>query len=702
MPAPARFCLILGLMVFAATTTHAQTTATTTAAPAKTPPAQTDIISDDDFNVALPPLDQTVAPPPEPTTPAPTPAEPAPTDTPATDDTLAPVAATADPDMQTPLPSLNGYDVQPLQAAANEQAPPLITYVTVVDGLHQVDLNVDFKNLSALQMGKGKAVNIAMVRARATEDEALILRLLQSRGYFDGTVHTTVSNVPGATGQVQAQLTVSPGPQYKLGLVTADAAPTQPPDLIRNAFLVKGGDPIIANNVLASEANVSLVLANTGYPFAKLGARDILLDPAAQTGDYTLKIDTGARSRFGGFRTDGKLAFDAKHVGVLTRFDKGELYDNRKVDDLRQALTATGLFSSVAVEAVPSTEKAPDGTQYVDLLVHQQKGPARTLAATVGYSTGEGFTATAGWQDRNLFPPEGALIVTGALGTQQQALSTTFRRSNDKRRDRTTQLAVSASHNVYDAYDANTFSLSGSRSRVSTPLWQKLWTWSYGVEFLATQEISADLASGNTARNIRTVYYLADVPLKVGYDKADDLLNPAKGFRLGVQTTPEVSLSGGGSPNVKTIVDGSYYHAMGAKAVIATRIRLGLQLGAKLENIAPSRRLYAGGGGSVRGYAYQGLGPTDANGDPTGGLSVFEASLEYRYRFGDFGIVPFIDIGQAYATTTPSFSDMHAGIGIGGRLYTNFGPIRIDVATPLVRDKKSPVIALYVGIGQAF
>ena len=686
----------MSLLVFAMALPPAQAQTTTPPTPAQTPPTKTDIISDDDFNAALPPLDQTTAPAPEPTAPPLTPT-PTPDDQP-----LPPVVTAEDTDLTAPLPSLQGYDVQPLPTLASEMAPPTIAYVTVVDGLHEIALNDEFKRLSALQMGKGKAVNIAMVRARATEDEALILRLMQSEGYYDGTVQTTVTNTPGVTGQVQAHLIVTPGPQYKLGLVTADSDPTQPPDLIHNAFMIKTGDPIIANNVLASEANISLALQNTGYPFAKLGARDILLDPAAETGDYTLKVDTGARSRFGGFQTDGKLAFDAAHVGVLTRFNKGDIYDNRKVDDLRQALTATGLFSSVAVEAVPTTQKAPDGTQYVDLLVHQQKGPSRTLAATVGYSTGEGFTATAGWQDRNRFPPEGALLFTGALGTQQQALSATFRRSNDKRRDRTTQLAVSASHNVYDAYDANTFSLSGSRSLVSTPLWQKVWTWSYGLEALATQEISADLNSGSTVRNIRAVYYLADAPIRIGYDRSDDLLNPASGYRLGVQTTPELSLSGGGSPNVKTVLDGSYYYPFNAKSVIAARVRLGFQLGAKLENIAPSRRLYAGGGGSVRGYAYQGLGPQDANGNPTGGLSVFEASVEYRYRFGDLGIVPFIDIGQAYATTTPGFSNMHAGIGVGARLYTNFGPIRIDIATPLVRDKQDPIIALYVGIGQAF
>ena len=654
-----------------------------------TPPA-TDIVSDSDFTAALPALNPPATPPATtPTTPATLPA-----------DTL-PDVTIDDKTLDAPLPPLSGFDAQPLQATTAPPADqPQITYSTDVKGLGHGATFDRFKALSALLNNKGRAVNTAMVRARANDDEALVLRLLKAQGYFDGAVTSTVSPVANAPDRAQAQVTASEGPQYRLGAITINAQPILPPDLIRNALPLKTGDPIIANQVLAAEANVSVVMQQTGYPFAKVGPRDIALDPATQTGDYSLTVDTGDRSRFGGFESDGDIVFKPDHIAVLTRFQRGDLYDNRRVDDLRQALVATGLFRSVAVEPVPTTQKAPDGATYVDLLVHQQKGPSHTLFGELGYSTGEGFTATASWQDRNRFPPEGALIVTGALGTQEQSLSTTFQRNNDRRRDRTTQAVISAAHNVYDAYDANTFTLSYARSRVSTPLWQKLWTWSYGADLLVTQEISTDLVTKTSS--IRAVYYLADAPVRLAYDRTDDLLNPLKGFRLSVQSTPEVSLGGTGSPNIKTVFDASYYQAFSAKIVVATRLRLGSQIGAKLENIAPSRRLYAGGGGSVRGFAYQGLGPLDTNGNPTGGLSIFEASAELRYRFGDYGIVPFIDIGQAYATSTPGFSDLRVGAGIGARLYTNFGPIRIDVATPLNRRKNEPLVALYVGIGQAF
>lgn len=708
---PAALSVVLGSGLLAAVvpagTAWAQDAQAPTA-PARVTPDQTDvqttqppIVSDPAFDAALPKLE----PAPAPATPsqtasekttsektAPAPASPVPADT------LPPVEASQDADLNAPLPPLQGYDVRPLEASAPSQTEPEIRYNTEISGLSAVGLRNVFDDLSALKNGKGKAANIAMVRARATEDQALALRLLTSRGYFDGTATTTLKPAPDSGGPVTASLVAVPGPLYHFDLIHIDADPTEPPDLIRNSLPLTQGEAIIADNVLTAEGSVSVGLQENGYPFAKVGARDIALDPVKATGDYTLHVDTGDRSRFGGFRTDGKPAFSASHVGELTRFKRGDLYDNRKVNDLREALVATGLFRSVSVEPVATEEKAPDGTSYVDLLVHQQAGPVHTLAAQVGYSTGEGFTASGSWQNRNKFPPEGALIVTGALGTQEQSLTTTLRRSNAGSRDRTAQLSLSGSHNVYDSYEAYAAGLAGSISRVSTPLWQKVWTWSYGFNLEASRE-SNDL--NHNASTIWKSYYYLDTPVKIGFDRSNDLLNPFTGYRLSSQTTPQISLSGGGS-NVSEIMDASYYHPVGRKLVVALRGRLGTLIGGGLGNVAPSRRLYAGGGGSVRGYGYQSLGPVDASGNPTGGLSLVEASIELRYRVGDFGIVPFLDAGQAYASTMPGFSDLRFGAGVGARLYTNFGPVRIDVATPLNRHKGDPVVALYVGIGQSF
>ena len=275
----------------------------------------------------------------------------------------------------------------------------------------------------------------------------------------------------------------------------------------------------------------------------------------------------------------------------------------------------------------------------------------------------------------------------------------TFRRSNAGKRDRTFEMKAEAFHNNYDAYSAYTGRLAARISRDSTPIWQKRHTYAYGVELLATAETDYDAETGDRKRN---TYYIAGVNGQLGFDTTDDLLNPTEGFRLTALVQPEATVNQGFNPYVRARIDGSTYYAVSDSLVLAGRIRLGTIQGVGLYDIAPSRRLYAGGGGSVRGYAYQGLGEQAPDGKPVGGRSLNEASVEARYRFGNYGVVAFVDAGQAYSETMPQFSDLRYGVGLGGRFYTNFGPIRLDVATPVNRRPGEARINVYVSIGQAF
>ena len=150
------------------------------------------------------------------------------------------------------------------------------------------------------------------------------------------------------------------------------------------------------------------------------------------------------------------------------------------------------------------------------------------------------------------------------------------------------------------------------------------------------------------------------------------------------------------------MIEASGYFPFGRSIVLAGRMRAGSIAGTGRDDLAPSRRYYGGGGGSVRGYGFQRLGPLDPQGNPIGGRSINEVAVEARYRFGNFGIVPFFDAGNAYESVLPKGSDLRYGAGIGGRFYTNFGPLRVDVATPLNPRKGDGKVALYISIGQAF
>ena len=154
-------------------------------------------------------------------------------------------------------------------------------------------------------------------------------------------------------------------------------------------------------------------------------------------------------------------------------------------------------------------------------------------------------------------------------------------------------------------------------------------------------------------------------------------------------------------------LDATYYQQIGDNVVMAGRGRFASVKGAETFEIAPSRRLYSGGGGSVRGYGYQAVGPRNDFGEPTGGRSLVEASLEARVNTGFLDgavqVVPFVDMGTVSIESTPDFRFMSWGVGVGLRYKTGFGPIRVDVGVPLNRNPMfdSPV-AVYVSLGQAF
>ncbi|MDB5689282.1 MAG: hypothetical protein JWL91_1158 [Sphingomonas bacterium] len=641
------------------------------------------LLDDPAFEAALPPL-ESIAPVP-----------------PAVPPTL-PDAAPTDPELALPLPPIATFDATPPPAiAVADETSSDLRYTVQVVGLKDIGLEGRFRELSALVEGGKKAANAAQVSARAEEDVKLAERLLRSEGYYDGIATSVVDRLVDQPGRVAVTLTATPGARYALGTVTVTGPETVPPRLAYDALGLKSGAPIVAAVIETAEANVALRLPEQGYPFVAVGARDVLLDEAAHVGDYTLPVDSGPRATFGGFQVAGDPVFGAEHIDLLARFKPGQLYDSRKVDDLRQALVATSLFSTVAVEPVRTQVAGADGTEAVDLLVRQTKGPWRSLAASGGYGTGEGIKVQGSWTHRNLFPDEGALSLGAVAGTQQQGINATFRRSNAGLRDRTFQLGADVARQDFDAYNAQTITLSGSLSRQSTPIWQKRWTYSVGGEIIATRE--SRFATELTARE-KSTYFIAAIPLQLGYDASDSLLDPATGFRVTGRLSPEAQKrSGGGFDGyARVLIEGSAYFPVMQSLVLAGRVRVGSIPGVARDDIAPSRRLYSGGGGSVRGFGYQELGPKDANGDPLGGRSVNEFAIEGRYRFGNFGVVPFVDAGQVYGSTTPGFSGLRYGAGIGGRYYTNFGPLRVDVATPLGRRAGDPKIAVYFSIGQAF
>ena len=194
--------------------------------------------------------------------------------------------------------------------------------------------------------------------------------------------------------------------------------------------------------------------------------------------------------------------------------------------------------------------------------------------------------------------------------------------------------------------------------------------------------------------------------MSANFDTTDSKLDPTRGVRLNASATGFGAFLGSSLDLVQAKARASAYYSLDADSrfVLAGRVAAGAMGGPELDQIPANWRFYAGGGGSVRGYAYNELGPTVFWGAVVGGRSLFEASAEMRIKVTDtIGVVPFFDVGNAFASNFPNFSEpLFAAAGLGLRYYTSVGPIRLDVAFPLERRAGNGPVAVYVSIGQSF
>ena len=571
-----------------------------------------------------------------------------------------------------------------------------------------------FRSLSTLKRLGADQDSVAQVASRARVDRDLLEKLLKIYGYYDAVVSQTVGNGDLAAGgtptaaEVAVRFDIVPGARYRFGAIDlgnlAAAGPDTP--MLRDSVGIKVGDPLNNDRIVDGRNALDARLGETGYAFAKVGDPDLLVDHKREEGDLTIPTEPGGKYRFGQVISRNPRFLSSNHLADIARFRRGDLYKRSDQEDLKRAILATGLVSAVTVtpRAVVAPP-APGQTGEVALDVGLTPGPLRTVAGLIGYESGDGFRLEGSWEHRNFFPPEGMLRVRGIAGTKEQLVGTTVRWNNFHGRDQVLTLDLYGDTVKRDAYNARTVAFTATFEKLTTLFFQKPWVWSVGFQALASGERESAVAGQSVPRN---TYFIAALPLRGAIDRSDNLLDPRKGWRAALAVSPELSKQKGGptAKYARVQFDLSGYLPVSSGVVLAGRTRVGSIPGTALANIAPSRRFYAGGGGSVRGYGYQEIGPRDSAGDPSGGRSLVEFSAEARIDTGLFGgnlqVVPFLDAGTVSERITPTLSGLRYGAGLGLRYKTGFGPLRLDVGTPLNPRPGDSRVTVSVALGQAF
>lgn len=568
-----------------------------------------------------------------------------------------------------------------------------------------------FEALSSIEALDTDEDTIPQLAARARVDQELLEEMLRVYGYYDAEVIRLLSGGRREQARVGSEVDsdprvrfdIIPGRQYVFGAIDLGVFDEIRYADFRDTFAIKPGDDLLADRIVDERENLAFELSETGFPFVEIDEPSLLIDHARYEGDLTMPVDPGGRYVFADVISSMPDFLSGKHLGRIARFERDDIYQRSLQSDLRSAILATGLVSSVTITPREITPPQGDQPGEVALDVSLEPAPLRTIAGAIGYGTEEGFRVEASWEHRNLLPPEGALRVRGVLGTREALGSVTFRRNNWLERDQVLTVEAYASDIDTEAYEARTVGIRSSFERVSNILFQKPVSFLAGAEFLYTDERNRII--GGIERP-RQTYSIAGLFGSVTWDSSDNLLDPAEGARITTFLAPEASSSLDTETfYLRAQLDASIYQQVGG-TVLAGRTRFATIQGAEPFQIAPSRRLYSGGGGSVRGYAFQGIGPRNDLGEPTGGGSLFELGLEARIQTGFLDgaveVVPFVDAGTVALGSTPDFRFIQYGAGIGVRYKTSFGPIRVDVAAPLNPTEFDSPVVVYVSLGQAF
>ena len=567
------------------------------------------------------------------------------------------------------------------------------------------DLEDTLAEASALVQEKEDPVNgdLGLVVKARDDRERLLAALYEQARYgavvrisVDGTDIDELPPVPvfSRDQPVPVTVDVEPGPVFTIGTVSlaGDAAKFDPAD-----YDLEIGAQARSTLVIQAAGKMVEDLEAEGRPLARLTERGLTADHKTSTVDIRIGAEGGPVADVGEVTVSGSKSVDREFIEKWSRLDRNERYSPQEVKEANERLRKLGVFSSINITKADRL----DENGRIPMAIEVSDGKQRYFGLGAQFSSLDGIGLQGYWGHRNLFGEAESLKITGSVSRLGQ---------NWDYRELDYLASVEFSKpGIFDAY--STLNVSVIAQQVNPDTYRstsltKLANIAYELNRTDTITGGVDLTWNETDDFRGESRFLTfSLPVTWTRDASSDKLDPKEGYRLKLTGIPSYEFN---RQNFFTTLDGTVtaYTSFGEddRITLAGKFAMGTLLMAPgLEDVPATRRFYLGGGGTVRGYAYQEITPRNADGDPLGGRSYMLASFETRVKINEtFGIVPFIDVGSVSSQTYPDFSDIRAGAGLGIRYATPFGPLRLDVAMPINRYPDGSRFGIYAGIGQSF
>ncbi|MBV8603596.1 MAG: BamA/TamA family outer membrane protein [Pelomonas sp.] len=491
--------------------------------------------------------------------------------------------------------------------------------------------------------------------------------LLQTEGYFDPTLRLDGDAASGGW-----TLHVAPGPRAlvaeatlyfdgDLGAPAQAAAAAQ----LRRAWTQPPGRPFTQTDWDAAKTDLLTRVRAAGWPLARWTSTVARVETARQAVHLSLLLDSGPRARLGALQIVGLHLQSEQSVERLAGFAPGTPYTQALLDDFQDRLRRTQLFDSVSVALAPELDAAH--ADAAPVIVRLREAPRRQTTVGVGFHANTGQSASLELLDRQPFGLP--LTARNKLQFGRELRAGSLELSSYPQADMSRNLAsLQAEQDRSGAEVLDTLSARVGRVHEQGHDERLVYAeWLHSLQTDANGRSSSDAVSFN---------------VQWKRSRVDNALLPTEG-------TQALLLLGGGRAEASNAASGLFGRArllLQAYRPIggwygSTRLELAEVFAAS--NIGVPQKLLwrAGGDDSVRGYAYQALGPT-VNGLAVGGRVMATGTVELAHPL--FASMPslwgagFVDAGQA----AQRWQDWRPDWGVGGgvRWRSPVGPLRVDIA----------------------
>lgn len=589
-----------------------------------------------------------------------------------------------------PAPATPAGEDAAAEAAAAASAPVLSLRVQAPDSLRELlEQQLDLARLPALASGRTLPQReIDRLVAAAPEQ---VRSLAETEGFF--TPQIQVQQFPGEPPVVE--LRVDPGPRARVrkldmglagplaeALTRGDAQAVAVDAALREDWPLEPGEPFRNAEWAAAKRNALARLRALGYARADWVSTLARVDASAQRVDLELVADTGPLFRTGELRIRGLQMHDEQTVRNIADFRPGTPATEKLLLDVQERLQRSGLFTTASVQLDARAEDPEHAT--ITIRVAERERQEATFG--LGISADVGPRGTVEHVHRRVFGQ--ALTARNAFELGRVRRSWTGELSTHTLPGLYRNLVGGAAERIESSSDV----VSSVRLRLGraqeTPRIDRL-------IYVEAERSLRRLDDGTeTDADALSLHYQAV------WRRVDNVLLPTEGWVFSGQV-------GGGRARSDPGGTGPFGRAYGRLAVYqplggwygSLRLEAG-EVFARDDVTPPESLLFrAGGDGSVRGYEYRSLAPTEDD-IVYGGKVLATASVEIARpilaRMPQLWGAVFVDAGRAaerWQDYTPA-----VGYGVGLRYRSPIGPLSVDVA----RGQETGSVRLHLSVGVTF